>query len=74
MRDLRLSICFEDELGNVVSKRLIESSWSVNDEEILQMKFNVCMKDEVANILCETLKNNLTPDIIKEMINELGEK
>lgn len=38
MRDLRLSICFEDELGNVVSKRLIESSWSVNDEEILQMK------------------------------------
>ena len=70
MRTLTLGVCFLDENDKIISKRVIGSNWSVNVEQDLKHKFAMHIEDEIANILTENLKIELTPEIIKEMLKE----
>lgn len=71
MKHLTLGIYFADEEGNIQSKRQIGSNWSVTDEEILSRDFNICVEDEIAQILVENLKLQLTKEFVKDMIQEM---
>ena len=72
MKTLKVGICFLDEKDNVVSKRVIDAAWTVDIENELSHKFNVCVIDEIANILLEQLKMNLNnTNMISEMLQEV---
>jgi hypothetical protein len=71
MRELVLSICFEDKDGNIICKRQIESKWEIVDEATLKKYHNVNIMDEIAEVITDQLKLQLTSDIIKEMIKEV---
>ena len=73
MKTLKLGVCFLDEEDNIISKRVIGADWSVNVEQDLKHKFHTRMEDEVAAILTENLKLQLTPEVVKEMLNEVKE-
>lgn len=71
MRNLTLGVCFFDEDDNVIIKRNIGTNWSINDEQDLRKKFNIYMEQEIASILYENLKLQLTEDVVLEMVKEL---
>ncbi len=74
LKTLKLGICFLDEEDNIISKRLVGRNWSVNIEQDMRENFNVNMMDEVAAILTENLKLQLTEDIVRNMLDEVQEK
>jgi len=72
MRNLTMGIYFADEEGNVQVKRKVSTNWNVNTEEDLVKEHSIYFKDEVSNILSEHLKLQITPQVIKEMVEELS--
>ena len=73
MKSLKLGVCFLDEEENIISKRVIGADWSVNIEQDLKNKFDFRVEDEIAAILTENLKLQLTPEVVKEMLIEVKE-
>ena len=74
MKHLALGIYFSDKNGDVYSKRLVGSNWSINVEQDLMKYHAIDVMDEIATILVENLKLQVTPDIIKEMLSEIKER
>jgi len=74
MKSLKLGVCFLDEEENIISKRVIGADWSVNIEQDLKNKFDFRVEDEIAAILTENLKLQLTPEVVKEMLKEVKER
>ena len=76
MKTFKMGICFIDENDEVLSKRVLSSNWEVNDEEIMKSHFNVCMQEEVANILVDQMMIDLkqNKDIIRGMLDEIYKK
>ena len=74
MKHLVLGIYFSDKNGKVYSKRQVGSNWSVDVEQDLMKHHDIDVLDEAATILVENLKLQLTPDVIKEMLNEIKER
>lgn len=70
MKKIKIGLCFLDEEGNIVANRLLNSNWSVNIEQDLK-EFKI--RDEIAEIITETLKLELTKKVIREMLDELRE-
>jgi hypothetical protein len=71
MKTLKLGICLLDENDEIVSKRIIGTNWEVDLEQDLREKFNIHVHDEIANIMFENLKLQLSPEVIKEMLREV---
>ena len=74
MKTLTVGVCFLDEEGNVINKRTIGTNWSLDVEQDLKLKFNIHMIDEVASILTDNIKLQLTQSVIKEMLLEVQER
>lgn len=74
MRELKLGICFIDDDGEVMSKRVIGTSWTVDLEKDINENFNIHVVDEIAAILTENLKLQLTTEVVKEMLEEVKER
>ena len=71
MKQLKLGICFLDEEDKVISKRVLGTNWSINTEQDLKEKFDIRVEDEIATVLTENLKLQLTTDVVKEMLGEV---
>ena len=75
MKTLKVGICFLDDENNIITKRTIGTNWSVDAEEDLKRKIpNIHMIDEIATILTENLKLQLTNEVMKDMLIEVQEK
>ncbi len=74
MKTLKVGVCLLDEDENIISKRTIGTNWEVNVERDLKSHHKVHILDEISTILSENLKLQLTPDVIKEMLNEVKER
>ena len=74
MKTLKLGVCFLDEEDNIISKRVIWSHWSVNIDQDLKDRVNLHVEDEIAAILTENLKIQLTPETVKTMLLEIKER
>jgi hypothetical protein len=70
-KNLKVSLVFEDDDGNQVSRE-ISGNWTIIDHEKAYEKFNINIKDEVAYILAEQIKVNINQEFVKNMINEMG--
>lgn len=73
MREVKLGICFLDEEDNVLVKRTLKSTWTVDVEQDLKEKFSIFVVDEISTIMTEWIKTTLKKDVIKEMMVELKE-
>jgi hypothetical protein len=71
MKILKLAICFLNDDDSIASKRVLESKWSVSEEKFAKEKLNILIEDEIAEVIFDNIKYHLTPDIIKEMIQEI---
>ena len=74
MKTLKVGVCFLDDEDNVITKRVVGTNWTVNVEQDLKKNFNVHMMDEIASILTENIKLQLTDEVIREMITEVQER
>lgn len=74
MKKIKLGVCFLDEKENIISKKVLEATWSVDLEQELKEKFDIKVLDEIANILTEGFKLALEPEIVKEMLSEIKDK
>ena len=74
MKTLKVGICFLDDEDNVITKRVVGTNWTVNVEQDLKKNFNIHMMDEIASILTENIKLQLTDEVIREMITEVQER
>lgn len=73
MREVKMGICFLDKEDNILTKRTLESNWTVDVEQDLKEKFDIYVLDEIATILTEAAKLELKQDVVKEMLYELKE-
>lgn len=71
MRKIKLAFCFLDEEDNIIVKRPLEATWSIDVEKDLKEKFNIFVEDEISTIITEWTKSTLTVDIVKEMVREV---
>ncbi len=74
MKTLKLGVCFLDEEDNIMSKRVIGESWSVNVDQDLRERSHTHIDGEIAAILTENLKLQLTSETVKEMLKEVKER
>lgn len=73
MKTLAVGIYFEDEKGEITSKRIIGSSWNSKLEYELKHHHAINVDDEIASILCKHLVTQLSPATIKDMLGEIKE-
>lgn len=71
MKQIKLGVCFFDEKDNIISKKFIDATWSIDLEKDLKEHHDILIKDEISNILTEGFKLALTPEIVKEMLSEI---
>ncbi len=71
MTNLTLGIYFADENDNVCSKRQIGTNWQVNANQYLLGDHAADVEDEISKILVENLKLQITPEVVKEMLDEI---
>jgi len=74
MKTLKVGVCFLDEDGKVVSKSVVGTNWSVDIEQDLKEKVDILFLDEIAEVLTENIKLQLTSDVIKQMLREVQEQ
>ena len=74
MKTLKVGVCFLDDEDNVITKRVVGTNWTVNVEQDLKKNFNIHMMDEIASILTENIKLQLTDEVIREMLTEVQER
>lgn len=74
MKTISIGLHFADENGNIVSKRQISGSWSTTMEYEFKQHHAADVKDQIAQILFENLKVQITPEMLKSMMNEAKEK
>lgn len=74
MRHLTLGIFMADENGEIISKRQLESNWTVNDEQDLMDHHSLYFYEEVSKILVENLKLSLNSEMVEDMLKEIKEK
>jgi len=72
--NLTVGIYFEDENGNVVSKRSIGSEWHVDSDKDLTKIYSNLIIEEFSSVLLENIKLNLNAEVIKEMMNDIKGK
>lgn len=72
IKELKLGICFLDDDDNVISKRVVGTNWTLNmDEEDSMKDYKMHFFDEIARVLCDNLKLQLTEETVLDMIKEL---
>ena len=74
MKTLKVGICFLDDENNVIVKRAVGTNWSILEEQDFEGDMNSHMMDEIATILTENIKLQLTNEAIKDMLIELQER
>jgi len=74
MANLTLGIFMADENGEIVSKRQLESNWTVNDEQDLMLHHSKYFYEEVARILVDQLKLSLNSEMVEDMLKEIKNK
>jgi len=74
VKSMKLGLCFLNENDEVLVKRTIGSSWSVDVEYDSKRLFDIIIKDEIVSVLLENLKMGLNSDVIKSMLYELESK
>ena len=74
MKKIKMGICFLDEEDNIISKKVLEATWSIDLEYQLKEKFDIKVEDEIASVLTEGIKLSLTSDVVKEMLLEIKDK
>jgi len=67
----KFALCILDEDDNIVKMHGINTKWTAVSEGFLGEKFNVDIHDEIANIISNELKKDLTPEVIKELLKGL---
>lgn len=74
MNQIKVGVCFLDVENNIIVKKRLESKWFYGIEHELKENYDVLMDNSYPKVLTESLKQELTPDIIKEMLDELLKK
>jgi hypothetical protein len=74
MKEVTMGICMFDENDEVVARKNIGTNWSIDVVQDMQHFFNVSMINEIARILTENIKLQLTQEVVKEMVIELRDK
>ena len=74
MKTLTVGVCFLDDENNVIVKRTIGTNWTLDMEEDFKKEFNGYLMDEVATILTENVKLQLTEEVMKDMLAELHKR
>jgi len=74
MRNLTVGVCFLDDENNIITKRTVGTNWTIDAEQDLKRTMNMHMMDEIAAILTENIKLQLTDEVMKEMLIEVQEK
>ena len=72
--NLNVGIYFEDENGNIVSKRAIGNKWYADLEKNSMKVYSSRFTEEFVSVLLENIKLNLTTKFIKEMMNDIKGK
>ena len=70
MKHLKVGVCLFDEEDNLITKRIGED-WTINPEYDLKRGVDSLILDELAAIMTEALKINLTKDKVREMLDEV---
>jgi hypothetical protein len=71
MKAVKLGICFLDEDDNIVVKHIVGSKWTIDADGRGVREYRIRVNEEIANIIFENLKLDLTPDNILSMLEEL---
>jgi len=70
MKHLKVGVCLFDEEENLIAKRIGED-WTINPEYDLKRGVDSLVLDEIAAIMTEALKINLSKDKVREMLDEV---
>lgn len=73
MNTLKVALCFLDHNDKPVVIKPLKSNWSVElggGVKITERSYRDKMRDEIAEILADQIKMEISPDILKEMFTE----
>jgi len=76
MNVLKVGLCFLDHENKPIVIKPLESNWSVelnHDIRITERSYRDKIRDEITVILTEQVKSEITDDIIRDMLEEIGE-
>jgi len=69
VKHFKVGLCFIDEEGDVVANKVLKSPWDVTQDEV-RLPCPL-IRNEIATILTEAIKREVTVDNIKEMLDEM---
>ena len=77
MNTIKVGLCFLDCENKPVLVKALKSNWTVNvehDIRITEKSHRNKIVDEIAEILTESIKMEIKSSVIKEMLEEIGDK
>ena len=77
MNTLKVGLCFLDFENKPVVIKPLDSNWTVDlnhNIRITEKSYRNKVVDEIAEILTESVKMEITTSILKEMLEEIGDK
>lgn len=73
MKTLKVGLCLLDDKDNVMTHKPLKSNWTINPEADIDKKIpKLHIIDEICNVLTESVKLEINPEIIKEMLMEVS--
>ena len=74
MNTIKVGICFLDINNEPIVTKNLKSNWSVeveNKKDISKSQYRRKVQCEVAEVLTDHIKMEITPNVIREMLEEL---
>jgi hypothetical protein len=70
MKELKFALCLMDVYDNILSRREMKGTWTIGDEKYLDEKFDIVAHNEVASVISDTLSQEITEKVIKDLMKE----
>lgn len=67
----KIGLCILDENDNLLKSKTLSVKWKKEAEEEMKSLFALDLKTEMASILFEEIRENITIDDIKELLEDL---
>jgi len=71
MKQVKMGLCMIDEENNLLTFKSLKSNWTLDIERDLKAKLHNNVMDEIAAILTESVKLEVTEEVVREMITEI---
>jgi len=68
MKQVKMGLCMIDEENNLLTFKSLKSNWTLDIERDLKAKLHNNVMDEIAAILTESVKLEVTEEVVREMI------